>query len=183
MRADLDLVDLMDRVAAFARMFTPFDAGELHVGAVPTENGRSFVVLKPHGKSKALCALEEAAVRGLDTLRAPLSDDELLRRNIARLTPRQRYYLEAWGYPYVIDEFRPHFTLSNAIADSTSMVRSLQWEFSLRVASPLMRVDAVTLFGEMAPGGEFEVLRRFPLGGSQRARRVSTRVAAAAFID
>jgi hypothetical protein len=183
LRADLDLVDLMDQVAAFARTFTLFDAGELHVGAINTDKGQSFVVLKPHGKSKPLCALEEAAVRGLDTLRAPLSDEELLRRNIARLTPRQRYYLEAWGYPYVIDEFRPHFTLSNAIADSTSIVRSLQWEFSLRVASPLMRVDAVTLVGEMAPGGEFEVLRRFPLGGSQRARRVSTRVAAAAFID
>jgi hypothetical protein len=46
-----------------------------------------------------------------------------------------------------------------------------------------MRVDAITLFGETAPGGDFRIIRRFPLGRSQRQRRLSPRVAAAAFID
>ncbi len=183
LRADLDFVDLTDRVDAFARSLKPFDAGELHVGAMPAADGRAFVVLRPEGRSKALRSFEASAVRTLDALRAPLTDDERAHRNISKLTPRQRYYLEAWGYPYVIDEFRPHFTLTNAVADPAPLVKSLQWEFSLRVASRAMRVDAVTLFGEASPKGDFTILRHFPLGRPKRGRRVSSRVAAAAFID
>ena len=183
LRADLDFVDLTDRVAAFARSFKPFDAGGLHVGAMAAGDGRAFVALRPEGRSRALQSFEASAVRTLDALRAPLTDDERARRDVARLTPRQRYYLEAWGYPYVIDEFRPHFTLTNPVADPAPLIKSLQWEFSLRVASRTLRVDAVTLFGEVSPGGDFTILRRFPLGRSNRGRRVSSRVGAAAFID
>lgn len=183
LRADLDLFDLIDHVAAFARTHTPFDAGELHFGAMAADDARAFVVLKPGGQSKALRSLEEAAVRGLDSVRAPLSQEERLRRNAARLSPRQRYYFEAWGYPYVIDEFRPHFTLTNAVPEPAPIVKSLEWEFGLRVASREMRVDAVSLFGETEPDGDFRILRRFPLGRPQRHRRLSPRVAAAAFID
>src|SRR5271165_5769651 len=183
LRADLDFVDLTDRVTAFARSFKPFDAGELHVGAMAAADGRAFVVLRPEGRSKALQSFEACAVRTLDALRAPLAEDERTRRNVSKLTPRQRYYLEAWGYPYVIDEFRPHITLTNAVADPAPLIKSLQWEFSLRVASRTMRVDAVTLFGEASPNGDFRILRHFPLGRPNRGRRVSSRVAAAAFID
>lgn len=183
LRADLGFFDLTDHVAALARTFAPFDAGDLHVGVMGGDNGRAFVVLRPQRQSQPLRTLEEAAVRRLDALRAPLTAEELLKRDVGRLTPRQRYYLEMWGYPYVIDEFRPHFTLTNGTSGPAPIVKSLKWELSLRVASPEMRVDAVTLFGETEPGGDFEILSRFPLGHSKRARRVSPRVAAAAFID
>ena len=183
LRADLDLVDLIDHIAAFARTQAPFDAGDLHMGAMATDDGRAFVVLKPQGQTKPIHALEQAAVRNLDKLRAPLTEDERRRRNASRLTPRQRYYLEAWGYPYVIDEFRPHFTLTNAVPDPTRLVKSLEQDFSLRVASRAMRVDAVTLFGETTPGGEFKIVRSFALGRSKRARRLSPLIAAASFID
>ncbi len=183
LRADLDLVDLMDHIAAFAQIQAPFDAGHLHMGAMATDDGRAFVVLKPQGRSKPLHALEQAAVRTLDKVRAPLTEDERRRRNVSRLTPRQRYYLEAWGYPYVIDEFRPHFTLTNAVPDPTRLVKSLEQDFSLRVASRTMGIDAVTLFGETTPGGEFRIVRSFALGRSKPTRRLSHRIAAASFID
>jgi hypothetical protein len=182
LRADLDVVDVIDHVAALARTFHPFEAGELRVGAMATDDGRAFVALKPDGAAKGLHAFEERVVRTLDVLRTPLSEGERRRRD-SRLSPRQRYYLEAWGYPYVIDEFRPHFTLTNAVADPARIMKSLEWEFSLRVSSRTLLVDALTLFGESEPGGEFRILRRFPLGGSRPARRRSSRVAAAAFID
>jgi hypothetical protein len=44
-------------------------------------------------------------------------------------------------------------------------------------------VDALTLFGESEPGGEFKIVRRFPLGRSTRARRSSARALAPAFFD
>ncbi len=183
LRADLDFVDLMDRVAAFARHYSPFDAGELRVGEMKTGDGRAFVVLRPKGGAKELRSFEEKAVRGLDALRAPLTTAERRRSDVARLTPRQRYYLEAWGYPYVIDEFRPHFTLTNAIPDAGSAAKALEWEFRLRVASSALQVDALTLFGERESEGEFEIVRSFPLGHANRAKRSSSRVAAGAFID
>ncbi len=185
LRADLDVLDLIDAVAGFARERRPFDAGSLHVGHMSAGEGRAFAVLKPEGRSTELHSLEESTVRALDALRAPLTDVERGRRNVGRLTPCQRYYLDAWGYPYVIDEFRPHFTLTNPIeAEQVARVtKALEREFRLRVASPALRVDSIALFGERESDGEFEVLRDFPLGHAKRAKRSSPRAAAAAFID
>jgi Protein of unknown function (DUF1045) len=180
LRLDLDLADLIDSVAEFSRKCAPFDAGELSVGAVAMRDGRAFVALMPHGGLKELRSFEGSVVRALDRLRA-FRDRE--RREPARLTPRQAYYLDAWGYPYVLDEFRPHFTLTNAIAEADRVARLLQQEFRLRVASPALRVDALTLFGESEPGGAFRILRRFPLGGPVRTRRSSARAFAPALLD
>jgi hypothetical protein len=83
----------------------------------------------------------------------------------------------------VLDEFRPHFTLTNAIADADHVARLLEWEFGLRVPSHALRVDALTLVGQSDPGGEFRILRRFPLGRGQRARRSSAPVHAPAYLD
>jgi 2'-5' RNA ligase len=183
LRVDLNVADLIDSVAEFASKFAPFDAGELEVGAIATRDERAFVVLKPQGALTELRSFEGSVVRALDPMRAPLTEGERQRRKSARLTPRQAYYLDAWGYPYVLDEFRPHFTLTNAISDAARVARALEWEFRLRVASRALRVDALTLFAESEPGGEFQILRRFPLGRSKLARRSSPRVLAPAFVD
>jgi Protein of unknown function (DUF1045) len=183
LRLDLDVADLFDRVAELARRFSPFDAGELSIGVIATDEARGFVALQPQGALKELQSFEASVIRGLDCLRAPFAEDGRERRRSARLTPRQAYYLDAWGYPYVLDEFRPHFTLTNAIADADPVARLLDWEFGLRVASRALRVDALTLFGESEPGGEFRILGRFPLGRRSRTRRSSTRVLAPALFD
>lgn len=180
LRLDLDVADLIDNLAEFSLKFAPFDAGELSVGALAMGDGRAFVALKPHGGLKALRSFEGSVVRALDHLRA-FRDRE--QRDPARLTPRQEYYLDAWGYPYVLDEFRPHFTLTNALADADRVARLLQQEFRLRVPSPALHVDALTLFEESEPGGEFRILRRFPLGRPKRSSRSSARILARSIID
>jgi hypothetical protein len=183
LRADLSAADLIGRIAELARKFAPFDAGELSVGAIAASEGRGFVALQPEGDLRALRAFEGSVVRALDPLRAPLTESERQRRRPERLTRRQAYYLDAWGYPYVLDEFRPHFTLTNAIPDADRVARALGWEFRLRVASPALRIDALTLFAERESGGEFKILRRFPLGRSELTRRPSSRILAPAFLD
>jgi Protein of unknown function (DUF1045) len=180
LRFDLDFADLTDILAEFALKFTAFDAGELSVGAIAAGDGRAFVALRPKGGLKNLRSFEGRVVRALDDVRAPLAFDEREKRKSTPLSPRQAYYLEAWGYPYVLDEFRPHFTLTNAVVDADRVARMLQQEFRLRVASPALRVDALALFGENEPGGEFRILHRFPLGGPKRAGRRPARVFAPA---
>lgn len=181
LRLDLDVADLYDLVADFARKHSPFDAGELKVGLIKAGRGLAFVALKPEGASKELRSFEACVVRGLDKLRVPLIESGREYRGSERLTPRQAYYLHAWGYPYVLDEFDPHFTLTDAIPDADRVARLLEWEFRLRVPSRALHVDALTLFGQNEPGGEFRILRRFPLGRPYRSRRPTRALAAAVF--
>lgn len=115
--------------------------------------------------------------------RAPFTGRERRKRETARLTPLQRYYLELWGYPYVLSEFRPHFTLTNALSDAHPIEKALRWDFQMRVPSPILHVDTLTLFGERESDGRFEVVREFPIGRRRRHRRVAAPVAAAAFLD
>jgi hypothetical protein len=181
LRLDLDIADLYDFVAEFARKQSPFDAGELKVSFIKAGRGLAFVALKPEGAFKELRSFEAGVVRGLDKLRAPLVESSREYRASERLTPRQAYYLHAWGYPYVLDEFDPHFTLNNAIPDADRVARLLEWEFGLRVPSRALHVDALTLFGQSEPGGEFRILRRFPLGRPHPSRRPTRALAAAVF--
>ena len=182
LRLDLDPADLFDGVAEFAGKRSPFDAGELKVGVIKARHGLAFVALKPERAAKELRSFEASLVRGLDRLRAPFVESGRECRRSERLTPRQAYYLDAWGYPYVLDEFDPHFTLTNAIPDADRVARLLEWEFKLWVASRALHVDALTLFKQSEPFGEFRILRRFPLGRPHRPRR-STRALATAVFD
>lgn len=56
--------------------------------------------------------LAAQVVRAFERFRAPLNEAEIARRNPEALSPRQRALLDEFGYPYVLDEFRFHMTLS-----------------------------------------------------------------------
>ena len=107
-------------------------------------------------------------VRELDNLRAPLSDAELKRRRASGLTPAQDALLTKWGYPYVMDEFRFHLTLSGKLqADELQSLKSiLQSHISHLTRTPI-RVDDVGLVGE-AEDGRFHLIRRLPLAAAKR---------------
>ena len=105
-------------------------------------------------------------MRKLDRFRAPLTADERARRNPDRLSARQREMLDSWGYPYALDEFRAHFTLSDALSNSAPVAEALAREFAARVASPTLIVDALVLFAQSRPGADFSILSRFPFRGA-----------------
>ena len=128
----------------------------------------SFLALTPRGSKAqltALAALASESVQGLDAYRAPAPQSELDRRRKAGLSERQESYLQQWGYPYVMEEFRFHLTLTGKL----SRAEAEQTAEALRpVLAPLLprpfRVDALCLFGEAADG-RFHQLARYPLGG------------------
>jgi len=80
----------------------------------PTEIG-SFRALVPTGDAAEVNALEAQLVRALEPLRAPLTDADIARRRPEQLTARQRELLEDVGYPYALDEFRCHLTLTDSL--------------------------------------------------------------------
>ena len=111
-----------------------------------------------------LHALADKVVIGFDGFRARPTEVELARRDPASLTPRQRELLQAWGYPYVLDEFRFHLTVTDripAVRQSTVQRTLTDWfAASLGATVP---VDAVALFTEAEPGAPFVLQAVYPL--------------------
>jgi putative phosphonate metabolism protein len=81
---------------------------------------KGFLALVPDGDDIDLLALGAEVVSHLDDLRAPLTDAETARRRPDRLTARQRALLSSWGYPYVMEEFRFHLTLTDDLPDAVA---------------------------------------------------------------
>lgn len=122
-----------------------------------------FLALTPEGPATELALLASNIVRELDGFRAPLTDAEIARRRPEALSPTQRALLARWGYPYVMDEFRFHMTLSGRLGDADLA----QTEAVLRpVVEPLLpapfAVTSLCLFGE-AGDGRFHLVQRYTL--------------------
>jgi len=85
-----------------------FRRDQLPRRAPATELAPHRWLLRPRTGADApdLHELAAALVTGFDAYRAPATVAETARRNPDALTPRRRRMLEAWGYPYVLDEFR-----------------------------------------------------------------------------
>ncbi|MEQ8710331.1 MAG: DUF1045 domain-containing protein [Rhodospirillales bacterium] len=124
-----------------------------------------FIAFSPDSGKPALSRLAAACVTELDHLRAPLTDNELARRRKRPLTRHQEDLLTHWGYPYVMEEFRFHLTLTDALTDDlrTGLAESLT-----RAAGPALGpacIDDIAVFAEPEPGAPFRLIRRFPLAG------------------
>ncbi|MDZ4095833.1 MAG: DUF1045 domain-containing protein [Paracoccaceae bacterium] len=124
-----------------------------------------FLALTPLGDVAALAALSAAVVQGLEAWRAPLTPAEIARRRPERLTPRQRALLDLWGYPYVMEEFRFHLTLTDDLPEAEAAVTARILAAHLTPALPApFAVRSICLFGETAEG-LFHLLHRYPLSG------------------
>ena len=92
------------------------------------------------------------------------SAEELAQRRVARLSPRQEELLAQFGYPYVLDQFRFHMTLTERLprADADLLGPWLRDYLASALAVPL-HCDDVCLFVQDGPGEAFLLLQRFPL--------------------
>ncbi|MGY9046410.1 hypothetical protein P775_25785 [Puniceibacterium antarcticum] len=129
-----------------------------------THLGR-FLALTPTGDTTALSDLAAQCVQQLDSFRAPPTDAELTRRKAANLNPRQSELLDLYGYPYVMEAFRFHITLSGKLPpDQLSQIdAALRAPLAPLLPAPF-EIDALTLCGEDADG-RFHELERLRLLG------------------
>lgn len=70
-----------------------------------------------HSKTRSTDRLAADIVRSFECCRAPLPAEEIARRDPESLTPRQRELLSEVGYPYALDEFRFHLTLTDSLTE------------------------------------------------------------------
>ncbi len=126
----------------------------------------SFLALVPEGETEELSELAATLVKTLDGYRAPPLTEELARRRAAGLNAKQEAMLLKWGYPYVLDEFRFHITLTGPIPDQQTrdkVAMRLAPLFEAEIEHPF-RIDDICLFGE-GQDGRFRNLHRYPLIG------------------
>jgi len=123
-----------------------------------------FLALVAADPPPALAALADACVTRLDGFRAAPDAAELERRRAAGLDAAEQANLLHWGYPYVLDRFRFHMTLTGPIAVEAraAVAAALAPVFRPLVAEPVP-VAEICRFGE-APDGRFRLVRRLPLG-------------------
>ncbi|WP_199255904.1 DUF1045 domain-containing protein [Mycolicibacterium mengxianglii] len=118
-----------------------------------------FRALVPTGPTENVDALAAEVVRGVDHLRAPLDDADRARRRPDRLSLRQRELLEAWGYPYVLDEFRVHMTLTDRLsaARAPEVDRAIDRHFA-EFAGCDIPITSLSVCVEPEPGSAFRPL-------------------------
>lgn len=115
----LDVEALKRRVEALCCTLQPVPLQGLAVRAL---GAFTALALPGNGQTPAVNALAEQVVRELDDCRAPMTAADRQRRQPERLTDAQRSYLDRWGYPYVLDEFRFHMTLSSHAAAASKPI-------------------------------------------------------------
>ncbi|WP_233836033.1 DUF1045 domain-containing protein [Paraburkholderia sp. ZP32-5] len=160
--ASITQADVLEVARAWALTQQPF--------ALPIEAATlgDFVALRPadaHGDAR-MREVAASALQSLDTLRAQPSAADLARRLAAPLSERQRTLLLQWGYPYVLDEFRFHMTLSNSLADANERATLLAWWRQRTTELGPLAIDRAALFVEPAPGEPFVLWERLPFGSA-----------------
>lgn len=153
--------ELRAAAASLAARQPPFRAPPLVLDSLG-----GFLALVPAGPALALHRLADAAVVDLDPFRAPASEAELARRRAAGLSEAERRHLDRWGYPYVLDTFRFHMTLTERLAGPEhEAVRDVLAGLAAPFADRPLAVDAVAIFRQESRDAPFRVVERLPLRG------------------
>ncbi|MDO1580598.1 DUF1045 domain-containing protein [Rhizobium oryzicola] len=127
----------------------------------------AFFALTPGEDSAAIDDLAAKIVRYFEIFRAPLSPEDIARRNPDKLTERKRAHLERWGYPSVFEDFRFHMTLTGQVPpEDQEQVRDiLSPRFADFTGRPLP-ISHLGLFAEPERGAPFTVMKVALLGGA-----------------
>ncbi|MFO1110180.1 MAG: DUF1045 domain-containing protein [Bradyrhizobium sp.] len=123
-----------------------------------------FIAIVPAARCPDLQNLAAGCVREFDRFRAPLTDDDRARRNPWSLTRRQRDYLDAWGYPYVFEEFRFHMTLTGRLNAERQplLLHPLRDRFQASGLNDLT-IDRIVLFRQDGADRRFRIIGGWPL--------------------
>ncbi|WP_051361549.1 DUF1045 domain-containing protein [Burkholderia sp. WSM2230] len=155
--------DVLRRALAWAARQRSFD---LPIEVVTLHR---FVALRP-ATAEAAAAMRGLAADALHEfapLRAMPGEEDRRRRLAADLSARQRELLDRWGYPYVLDEFRFHMTLSDSLEEADDRQALTEWwRTQIPTLGPL-RIDGAALFVEPMPGKPFTLVARLPFGDTR----------------
>lgn len=152
--------ELEKALAAFAQTAAPVDLGKLTLASIA-----GFLALVPSAENPALQEFAARVVEHFEPFRAPLQARDRAARMGAGLTPRQEELLDRYGYPYVMDEFRFHMTLTDRLEgeDASELDAAARTWFG-PVLDDALVLDRLVLFVEPQSGMPFKRVAEFVLG-------------------
>jgi hypothetical protein len=160
--AGVTTADVTALAAEVARRLAPVALRRL----VVAELGR-FIALVPEADDPALgdlALLAQDLVVAFEPLRAALSAADDARLRAKPLTPRQVANLEAFGYPYVDQDFGLHLTLTDALHQPhRAAVRSHLASLHGRVAEDPYPIDEIAVFEQPDRDSRFRIVSRHRL--------------------
>lgn len=123
-----------------------------------------FIAVVPAERSAELERLAADCTKEFDSFRAALTPDDRARRNPAALTPRQREHLDRWGYPYVMEDFRFHMTLTGRLdaAQREAVLAILRTRFA-GLGLKALAIDRIAVFRQESAESRFRVVQHWEL--------------------
>jgi putative phosphonate metabolism protein len=131
-----------------------------------------FIAIVPAKAEAALAALAASCTTIFDAYRAPMSPQERARRIASGLSHSQIQYLDRWGYPYVLSEFRFHMTLTGAVPPrrKKAILAVLLNGFRRMSVEPSIAIDRLALMKQESSDAPFRVVSEAALKIGNGAR-------------
>ena len=152
---------LLTVAEVIARSFSPIELPPMELGEIGY-----IVSLVPEASSAALEDLAAACVRAFDGFRSPLTqaEEEAYKRN--RLTVHQRQMLVHWGYPYVMEEFDFHISLTDPVIDEDerAAIKTTVEHLAKDILHKPLMMRELVVFSQKGPEAPMSIIARFPFG-------------------
>ncbi|WP_314948968.1 DUF1045 domain-containing protein [Bradyrhizobium cosmicum] len=151
--------ELIAACAAFAEKARPIPMIRPVVDSIS-----GFIAVIPAEPVGALQELAADCVRDLDAFRPALSAQDRARRKPEQLSERQRGYLDRWGYPYVMEEFRFHMTLTGRLdAERRGPILEMLRTRFAALGLETLAIDRIALFKQDDAKARFRIIGEWPL--------------------
>jgi putative phosphonate metabolism protein len=154
---------LLEAARIFARSLSPIEIPPLELAVIG-----KFIALTPVTSSAPLELLAAKCVRAFEGFRVPLTEEQAAYYQRNKLTVHQDQMLEHWGYPYVMEEFRFHISLTERIDDIAE--RNAIMQVATALAKPVVGksilVRDIVVFGQKGRKDPMVAIERIPFGRS-----------------
>ncbi|WIY53055.1 DUF1045 domain-containing protein [Devosia sp. YIM 151766] len=145
----------------FAAATAPVTLGPLHIASLD-----GFLALLPQPGNAALQDFAALVVERFEPFRAPLDSRSRAARAANGLSERQLELLDAYGYPYVLEQFQFHMTLTDRLNDEDhrELLDAARTWFG-PVLDEEFTLDRLALYHEPEGGLRFRRIADFMLRG------------------
>jgi hypothetical protein len=143
----------------FARITAPIAIPPLELAVIG-----KFIALSATAGSAPLEKLASACVRAFEGFRKPLSESRIRDYKRNKLTVHQEQMLEHWGYPYVMEEFRFHMTLTGRLdAERRGPILEMLRARFAALGLNTLAIDRVALFRQGDAKARFRIIGEWAL--------------------
>ena len=158
---DYNLYHLDTTLIKFCSSFPDFSIKSLKLQIIA-----EFIALVPNGEVERLYQLHRKLTEEFNYLCGPLSDFDRDRFLARGLTNGQKKYLCRYGYPFILDSFKFHLTLTSSLTENeqTTCLELLD-NMIVDFKDERLSVDRVCLFKQETRKSPFFMVKEYNLQG------------------